>query len=84
MAKPHKGRIAGAVLHETPTGDYYTGKFLDHPQFAGKYGHTSILIKDNRDVPRHNRDSYEIETFNSRYTIIPYDAPNKPGTTISP
>lgn len=67
--KPHKGRI----VHWAPCqstdkdnrgtlGYYIKGVFLDHPQFYGKPGYTSNIVarKDN-----------EIETRNSRYTLVP-------------
>ncbi len=71
--KPHRGRISGARKHDTLAGSYYTGMFLDHPRFAGRTGHTSLVVKDDCDIPRHRNDSYEIETLNSRYTIIPLE-----------
>lgn len=72
--KPHKGRIS--VTGEFPTpglglGYLYLCKFLDHPEFGGERGHTSYIVRDERDVPRHLNDSYEIETRNSRYTVVP-------------
>ena len=72
--KPHKGRII--VTGEIPAkglglGYAYWVKFVDHPRFAGRSGHTSYVVKDDRDIPRHRNDPYEIETLNSRYTVIP-------------
>src|SRR4051812_45481750 len=66
--KPHKGTLNG--WFEQPCGDEYglgyliRGRFMDHPDFAGQFGHTSYVVK---------RDSNEIETRNSRYTLgTPY------------
>lgn len=58
--KPHKGRIAHARRKDYADGYIYWGLFRDHPQFAGKRGHTSKVIKE---------DGAEIETLNTRYTI---------------
>jgi hypothetical protein len=60
--KPHKGRITSAYKY--PLGSiYYTyrGQFLDHPQFAGCDGHTSVVLWE---------EGNEIETLNSRYTLV--------------
>jgi len=73
--KPHKGKII--VTGEIPApglglGYAYWCRFIDHPRFGGgNFGHTSYVVKDDRDIPRHRNDSYEIETKNSRYTVIP-------------
>lgn len=58
--KPHKGTIDNWRI--IPAGDrlIVAGKFVDHPQFAGMYGHTSWIV----DV-----DGFEVETRNSRYTL---------------
>ena len=63
--KPHKGRIAHMIKvqvcepdHEH-LGYYYRCLFRDHPSFAGRFGHTSLVVAE---------DGYEIETLNSRYT----------------
>ena len=68
--KPHKGRITEVEKFETVSGYVYLCRFLDHPQFAWRRGHTSLVVKDDCDKPRHKLDSYEIETRNSRYTVV--------------
>jgi hypothetical protein len=59
--KPHKGGITA-----WRTIDWYgrvivIGQFVNHPEFGDRYGHTSYIV---------NRDGCEIETRNSRYTLI--------------
>lgn len=74
MTKPHKGKIMHAQqVYCGPhgLGYLYAGTFGDHPEFAGKRGHTSYVVKDDCDIPRHATDGYEIETRNSRYTVVP-------------
>lgn len=39
------------------------GTFVDHPDFAGKDGHTSFVVL-------HHEDTGQIETFNSRYLLV--------------
>lgn len=71
--KPHKGRIIVHGEYSAPgygLGYGYWCKFVDHPAFAGKTGHTSFIVYDERDRPRHKGDSYEIATRNSRYTVV--------------
>ena len=58
--KPHKGRIAHLHKVECEGGYYYRCLFRDHPQFAGRFGHTSLVVAE---------DGYEIETTYSRYTF---------------
>lgn len=76
MDKPHKGKLINAKTVNIVGGYVYVGTFVDHPQFGGKYGHTSLVVKDDCEKMRHNGDSYEIETLNSRYTICPKVPPN--------
>lgn len=77
MSKPFKGRLKGAfqMIQGNPTKEHlgyiYVGTFLDHPEFKGNFGHTSAVVKDNCDIPRHVNEGYMIETLNSRYTIVP-------------
>lgn len=61
--KPHKGKIESWQRKECERGlgYYITGRFVDHPQFAGEWGHTSWVEK---------HDGQEIETRNSRYTLV--------------
>ncbi len=63
--KPHKGTIRDWV--ELPCrgglGYYIAGHSIDHPQFGGGEIYTSWVVK-------HDRATNEIETNNSRYTLI--------------
>jgi hypothetical protein len=63
--KPHKGSIENWFKQEiTGDGGYIIrGRFVDHPLFAGETGHTSLVLS-------HNEGTGEIETRNSRYTLI--------------
>lgn len=64
--KPHKGRIDDWYKSECGAaglGYLIRGKFLDHPDFSGYYGHTSYIVK-------HDEATGEIETRNSRYTLL--------------
>lgn len=67
IEKPHKGRIENWYKAETHPdyglGYYIRGRFVDHPQFAGETGHTSYIVA-------HDKDTGEIETRNSRYTLV--------------
>lgn len=58
--KPHKGCIANARRVDYADGYIYRCYFRDHPEFAGTFGHTSKVIKE---------EGAEIETLNTRYTI---------------
>jgi hypothetical protein len=78
--KPHKGKIKAIDQVDVPgshlkgqkhLGYVYTCEFIDHPRFAGERGHTSPVVFDGCVFPRHKGDSYEIETLNSRYTVVP-------------
>jgi hypothetical protein len=62
--KPHKGRIALWYKQDCGTEGYLVcGVFLDHPQFMGEHGHTSLVLS-------HDEATGEIETRNSRYTLV--------------
>ena len=71
--KPYKGRIANWAKREVSVeaashypynfGYIIAGDFLDHPQFAGLSGHTSLVVS-------HDEDSGEIETLNSKYKLV--------------
>lgn len=65
--KPHKGKISNWAKRETISqkglGYYIIGKFVDHPDFAGDFGHTSYVVA-------HDEVTGEIETRNSRYTLV--------------
>lgn len=39
------------------------GEFVDHPRFAGAYGHTSWVVS-------HDPSTGHIETRNSRYVLL--------------
>ena len=41
------------------------GTFVDHPEFAGRHGHTSQVLEE----VEMNDGTIEIETLNSRYTL---------------
>lgn len=74
MDKPHKGRIIVTGTFDCEgvgLGYGYFCKFLDHEDFAGEEGYTSYIVASADDVPRHASDAYEIETRNSRYTVVP-------------
>lgn len=63
--KPHKGSIESWFKYKVDGNGGYIirGRFVDHPQFAMEFGHTSLVLS-------HNEESGEIETRNSRYTLI--------------
>lgn len=71
--KPHKGRIVETGRFKSVYGLGYGlyVKFVDHPEFGGMFGHTSPIVKTDEAKPRHLNDGYEVETLNSRYTVIP-------------
>ena len=68
--KPHKGRIRDWRIvrltaffgPENAGKQFAVGLYVDHPDFAGKRGATSTIVKYD---PR----TGEIETENSRYTL---------------
>lgn len=63
--KPYKGSISDweerRISPRRGLGYLIVELFVDHPQFAGKFGFTSDVIA---------REGNEIETRNSRYTLI--------------
>lgn len=64
--KPHKGSIKNWFKYDSDKGLGYLirGEFVDHPAFAGlPDGHTSYVIS-------HDEKTGEIETRNSRYTLV--------------
>ncbi len=80
MSKPYKGRITDVV--KIPCGDLGLGyvlgcTFVDHPQFRGERGHTSYIVYDGSEFPRHRNDGYEVETRNSSYTVVPRETVEK-------
>lgn len=82
MNKPYKGRVEVYRVVFIPQklltndeikntlGYVYAVKFLDHIDFMGKTGSTSLVVKDDCNKPRHRDDSYFFETLNSRYTAV--------------
>lgn len=68
--KPHKGRISqwGISSNYANSGFFIYGTFLDHPEFRGEAGYTSQIVK-------YDRITGEIETDNSRYTLVKDDKP---------
>lgn len=63
--KPHKGKLTDWTKFECGYGLGYRIKcrFVDHPQFAGERGYTSAVVA-------HDLETGEIETRNSRYTLV--------------
>jgi hypothetical protein len=64
LTKPHKGTLLHAykcACEGAGLGYYYRGVFKDHPRFATQRGHTSFVVQ---------QEGNEIETNNSRYTVI--------------
>lgn len=64
--KPHYGRIETwykSYCGPKGLGYFIIGRFLDHPRFALLNGHTSYVVK-------HDEYTGEIETRNSRYTLV--------------
>ncbi len=63
--KPHKGSIKDWYKYGCTLGLGYMiiGTFVDHPKFVGETGNTSYVIK-------HDEKTGEIETNNSRYTLV--------------
>jgi hypothetical protein len=61
--KPHKGSLKGWKRYEHGDKVCIWGTFVDHPHFAGLYGHTSYIVS-------HNEETGEVETLNSRYTLV--------------
>ena len=57
--KPHHGRIENWFKF----GGMVWGRALDHPRFAGQDIRTSTVLK-------HDEETGEIETRNSRYTLV--------------
>lgn len=70
--KPHHGRIKGWSKEPCNSGLGYriVGEFLDHPHFRGPRCHTSYVIA-------HNSETGEIETANSRYTLVTDGEPTR-------
>lgn len=76
--KPHNGQIANwlrayrnSMVHRVDeTSEYGVNKgydiiglFIDHPDFGTAMGRTSLVLT-------HDEDTGEIETLNSRYTLL--------------
>jgi hypothetical protein len=59
MDKPHKGKITDWFNNQS----VIMGLFIDHPEYHGMMGHTSQLLYQNFETG-------EIETMNSRYTLV--------------
>lgn len=70
--KPHHGRVKDWVKEPCDSGLGYliVGEFLDHPHFRGPRCHTSYLVA-------HNSETGEIETKNSRYTLVDDGEPTR-------
>lgn len=65
--KPYRGKIVYGATAEYPDGYIILGQFVNHPRFAGNYGHTSLIVWEQ---PHHPGEDYDVETLNSRYRII--------------
>jgi len=65
--KPHKGKITNWTtqpVQDCGLGYLIVGEFVNHPDFGNApNGHTSW-------VEKHDRETGEIETRNSRYTLV--------------
>lgn len=69
-SKPHRGNLTYWRKH-TPKhydtkgtlGYIILGLFIDHPDFAGEEGHTSLVVF-------HDEETGYIETLNSSYNLI--------------
>lgn len=63
--KPHNGALKDWYKYETDSKGGYIirGTFVGHPYFDGEPGHTSLVLS-------HNEETGDIETRNSRYTLI--------------
>lgn len=63
--KPHYGKISGWTKcpARSGLGFYIEGDFEDHPNFKGRFAHTSYVVA-------HDEKTGEIETKNSRYTLV--------------
>lgn len=72
--KPHKGTMHSDRRVEDNRGFVFCGRFIDHPYFHGEYGHTSYVVYE---TPHHKGQPFEIETLNSRYTIVEVDDARK-------
>jgi hypothetical protein len=63
--KPFNGTLTNwsrAYVTDEGLGYIVVGIFVDHPQFAGRAGHTSWVVK-------YDEETGEIETRNSRYKL---------------
>lgn len=63
IEKPHRGYIKNWRKFYRGKLQFVWGTFVDHPIFAGLHGHTSYIVA-------HDEATGEIETRNSRYTLI--------------
>jgi hypothetical protein len=68
--KPIKGSIRDwRIIRSCPptkkhTGTYVIGEFVSHPDFAGKRGHTSMIV-----CVMDYKEGKLVETLNSRYIL---------------
>lgn len=71
MDKPHQGRIKGWKIERRRTANfaYIYGEFLDHPGIRGP-GWTSRIVSANFETG-------EVETKNSRYTLVDEGEPSR-------
>lgn len=67
--KPHHGRVLVTNFYNTLLGQHVNGRLLDHPNIRGK-GHTSHVRVIGPVVGEGLQATREIETDNSRYTLV--------------
>jgi hypothetical protein len=69
--KPHRGRIRDWYFVQTHANKppHIEGLFLDHPELRGNDGHTAAVLK-------FDAETGEIETRNSRYTLVSEGEPS--------
>ena len=70
LTKPYKGLIENWRKVKWPNldgsdGYFISGRFINHPDLAGKTGHTSMIVNEIA-IP----EGFTIETENSYYTLI--------------
>lgn len=61
--KRHKGQIENWFRQEVGNKTVILGRFVNHPEFGYANGRTSYIVS-------HDEATGEIETRNSRYTLV--------------
>lgn len=67
MNKPNKGSIRDWCKRRIGNYTIILGTFVDHPDFAGRKGHTSYVVNLTKEA---ETDNYVCETRNSVYTLL--------------